>query len=402
MSSTLLINGPINVIRLEGKVGDIKKVIYLIMDIHQRLYHQTKCPSFSSLDLYQYLAINLKNTNFPIDFMFEITQTYLNQPSEYFKNIYIKEVVEFFKSEYFNKNNNSTVRYHFIDVRDYIYNTLNNYENVLRDIFNHINCNNVISLDTMEDIKHYMNLLMQELNYWESLLFGDLKNVKNITNQNLKRLNTDKQLNMHEIQKNIKNVPKFIYKIRERYNNPEIREKINVIFKHISYQFKYARDLSTYIITELENNKNSFVDSFVLKYDKCLQTFFYGQSSCSNLELIKNIVKSHEMLSYNILKLFSNIMDIYFLRRFLDKNYIKHALVYTGAAHSLNYLQHLITQYDFKITHVSYSFEKDLNKLNVRLKQFDDTSDRREFEKNFYPPQLIQCSDLSHFPKNFE
>jgi hypothetical protein len=28
------VNGPINVIRLEGKIGDIKKVVYLFMDIH--------------------------------------------------------------------------------------------------------------------------------------------------------------------------------------------------------------------------------------------------------------------------------------------------------------------------------------------------------------------------------
>ena len=29
------INGPINVVRLEGKVNEIKKVIYLFMDIHK-------------------------------------------------------------------------------------------------------------------------------------------------------------------------------------------------------------------------------------------------------------------------------------------------------------------------------------------------------------------------------
>ena len=402
-----LINGPVNIVRLEGTVNNVKKVIYLIMDFHMGLGSQTKCPSFSSLDLYQYLATNLKNTTFPLDFMFEITQDYINRPLYEYKDIYIREVVKFFNSEFMqrgkNDKQNSLVRYHFIDVRDYVYNTINQYKYILDDIFYNINTKNNFNENDYENIKYYSNLIVVELNYWESLLFGDLDNVKKNTKQNLQRLNRTKQLNKSQVKNNIRDINKFIFKIRERYNNPDIKKKLEDNFNYISHLITTAKDFCFELVNQLEKNKkNIIVDDFILHYHKCIQTFDYGDNFCDNLDFIKYIVKTQYLLSHTLVILFANIMDIYFLRRFLDKNYIKHAIVYTGAAHSLNYLQHLLTMHDFKITHTSYSLQPNIETLNKHLEKFNNISDKREYEKNFYPPKLIQCSDLSLFPKNFE
>ena len=37
--SSVLINGPINVIRLEGKINNIKKVLYIFMDVHVNIQY---------------------------------------------------------------------------------------------------------------------------------------------------------------------------------------------------------------------------------------------------------------------------------------------------------------------------------------------------------------------------
>ena len=404
MSVNTLINGPINVVRLEGHVNNIKKIIYLFLDYHQNIHYQTKCPSFTSLDLYQYLAINLKNSSFPIDFMFEITQQNLSGLSYEYKDIYIREVVDFFRTEFYNdkSKNNNLIRYHFIDVRDYIFDTIFYYDHVLSDIFHYSNTNNNIHSHDVNNIKHYINLILHELDYWELLLFGDFKDINKLTKQNLERLSKDKQYDTKQVTENIKQVPNFIYKIRERYNNKQVRDNLQNIFDYIYDQFTQVIDLCTSIVNDLESNKDNFTNDFTLTYSKCLKIYVWKNLACDHIDLIKTIIKKYLILSHTILSLFSNIMDIYFLRRFLDKDYIQHAVVYTGAAHSVNYAQHLITKYNFKITHVSYSLEKDLTKLNEKLKKFDDTTDRREYEKNLYPVKLLQCSDLSHFPKNFE
>jgi len=37
----IYVNGPVNVVRLEGTIGDIKKVIYLFFDYHQKTYFRS-------------------------------------------------------------------------------------------------------------------------------------------------------------------------------------------------------------------------------------------------------------------------------------------------------------------------------------------------------------------------
>ena len=73
------------------------------------------------------------------------------------------------------------------------------------------------------------------------------------------------------------------------------------------------------------------------------------------------------------------------------------AVVYTGIAHSVNYIYFLIKNYDFKITHYVYSQEKDLDKLNKFIKK----NSYKEISNLFFPEKLIQCIDINNFPENF-
>ena len=52
---TEYINGLINFANLRGSIGGIDKNIYFFMDSHNDLDNQTRCESFNSIDISQYL-----------------------------------------------------------------------------------------------------------------------------------------------------------------------------------------------------------------------------------------------------------------------------------------------------------------------------------------------------------
>ena len=74
----ILINGPFNTIRMEGMVGNIKKIIYLFLDIHLSTDEQTKCDGYDNMDIANYIYKNIKNTKFPLDVFMEIRKTDVN------------------------------------------------------------------------------------------------------------------------------------------------------------------------------------------------------------------------------------------------------------------------------------------------------------------------------------
>ena len=91
-------------------------------------------------------------------------------------------------------------------------------------------------------------------------------------------------------------------------------------------------------------------------------------------------------------------MDVFFLRRFLDKEYITNAASYTGAYHSWTYIDILVKDFEFKITHAAYSKYNDLDELNAFVKK----ANMKEISGVFLEPIRNQCSDLEGFPKEFE
>lgn len=101
--------------------------------------------------------------------------------------------------------------------------------------------------------------------------------------------------------------------------------------------------------------------------------------------------------------MFVIIMDIYAIRRIIDKDYITNIVVYTGASHSMNYVYMLVKYFDFEITHSSikkHTFN-DLKK-KIKLLKFDDVSFKSKMYNIIIGDTFMQCSDLTIFPKKFE
>lgn len=55
------VNGPINVVRLQGKIGSVNKVVYLFMDRHLAVEYQTECDNIFSKDVHLFFADSFKN-----------------------------------------------------------------------------------------------------------------------------------------------------------------------------------------------------------------------------------------------------------------------------------------------------------------------------------------------------
>src|SRR5437868_2123251 len=93
------INGPVNVIRLEGNIQGIKKVIYLFMDIHNDLEQQTKCDDDTPTIREFFTDIFTRLSDQPInyDFLLEYgpQHNFIDMSSENGKFIYIHDLIMF-------------------------------------------------------------------------------------------------------------------------------------------------------------------------------------------------------------------------------------------------------------------------------------------------------------------
>lgn len=327
------INGPVNVIRLEGNIHDIKKIIYVYFDHHYPINKQTKCDGYLNDDIVTFLNKEfIKVDDKIIDFFME---TSFNQEDNLIKNLnykdkYIDEINKFFVSNIIIKNNNNLgtkinkhIRFHYVDIRENF--KTHSYYKLFQSIKTDINENK-----KYKDYKIHIDIILDELDKLKEMLKD--------------------------------NDNKFIYKLKTKYVYSDIKDKLNKLLDKF------------------------YVDIDILKL---------------NVRNI-NTVKDTEIVYLDLIGVYSWLMDIYFLRRFLDKNYIKHSIIYCGSGHSLRYIHFLIREFNFKITHAAY-LTKPIGLVNEILRNYEsyDVASDNEIYKLFNSPEHIQCIDISSFPENF-
>jgi hypothetical protein len=327
------INGPVNVVRLEGTINDIKKIIYIYFDHHYPLNKQTKCDGYLNDDIVTFLNKEfIKVDNKIIDFFME---TSFNQEDDLMKNLkfkdkYIDEINKFFISNIIIKNNknlgtkiNKNIRFHYVDIRENF--KTQSFYKLFQSIKSCISENK-----SYKEYKKYIDIILDEL---------------------------DK---LKEILKNNHN--KFIHKLKTKYTHKDIKDKLNKLLDKL------------------------YIDIDILKLN------------------IKNIntINDSENMYIEIIRIYAWLMDIYFLRRFLDKKYIKNSIIYCGSGHSLRYIHFLIREFNFKITHASYS-AKPIGLVNEILRNYEsyDVTGDNEIYKLFNRQEQLQCIDISSFPENF-
>jgi|688.fasta_scaffold117178_3 hypothetical protein len=390
-----LINGPVNVIRLEGEIFGIKKVLYVFCDMHIDINNQTQCESWISQDFTSFLAHEFSkiDKNKSIDFFFETWESMLKTRHYPTRDKYIEETSKFFnKMIRFDKDKKNigtefgnNVRFHYIDIRDYFH---KNIKNMLYEIDNIIN--NEKSYLVSKDVKYIIDLTNNLL-----LEIADIIHlISDPKNESIKPTNNYDKNKMIIVMK----------KLNYNFNHSETKKGIQPLLDNIINKLKeistnlidFNKLLSEYEIYIKKFNRDGDLYSKlnITKSNEIIYTVDYNVAN----KYLYDIKEKFDIFDKLILFTFAKIVDLYFLRRFIDKDYITTGISYTGIFHSVNYIHTLVRYFNMKITNASY-IKDPIDKVNKELLNYDIIN--KDVQLFFYPPKLIQCSDLSSFPDNF-
>lgn len=402
------INGPINVARLEGTLFGIKKVIYVFMDYHLPVHLQTQCEgNEKAMDVRYYISESLKETTKPIDLFVEVFPSSINVPERVERGRYIDEVIRYFKQhakkvsfvndkkseQSINRINGakqltSLIRYHYIDIRDALESLIYKYISRLMQMAGEGICSHMIyNSGTIES-------LLVESHEFYSILHAITFDEKS----------HDVIGKKEKVSSQYILILKYIKKILFKYQHPENKKTILLyLTEYIKPRFDKIFEIYDKLFKLLDVMKTFDLDPTTLKINDKASSHTYGIITGAVDSSFYEFDKLIRSLDVESLYLFSRYVDAFFLRRFLDKDYVDTAITYTGISHSTVYVQMLVRNLGFKITHISTnpigSGSGDINKLNLAVQ---NTKTLFDAETLMYPTKLLQCSSLDNFPPNFD
>jgi hypothetical protein len=361
LTKKYIINGPNNVVRLT----DGKKILYVFGDSYydeknKRKYELNNNSINIDKMLLEFMKLE-KNKEFDL-FIENDQKDFIPHTINIFKKKYINQIIKLFNSDIDIKNNKIIIykkynnfRFHYFDIRIdlFIYNKL------LLYIYN-ISYNLAYIYKPKYIISSCKNIIY------------DSYNIIKILNEYYNYIINDKDLD----------------KLFNKYKNNNIKKIINDLFnKYVLINIKFIINNYTKLINFIKKSmydlKNKFVDDF-----KKIKILSYIE-----LEVTKN---TKSLININVI-----LTDLFFLRRFLDKTYIKNTIVYCGLSHMYNYIYFLTKYFNFEVTNIYY---KDKSYI---LKNIDTTNIFyfKEFDKYLvnYDENLVhkQQVDLFNFPVNF-
>lgn len=410
-NKTTNINGPVNVIRLEGELSGVKKSVYLFGDFHLETCKQTECDDLYSLDFHKYLAYkfdSLKKNKIKYDLFFETRIEHQRNVSnkKYVHDKYIDQTDKLFAknskhlTQKFKINNDyhdsrfENARFHFMDIRDLFDNDIIFYSDQYDFFSNNPSdsvLNNWSNLYIMIDIKKD--------------ILNEIIHKKKVNKKN-RNENLEKQYNTISNSETMKEFEYYVKKLIDIKNDKLhnfIKDKLNFIIKTYS------------LILNKINKIKDMIEELGFLYDQKTQYTLVKYNDMINFKMyINKIDKKYEFDSifYKIQRdvLCINVLytDLYLMRRLLDKKYVEHSLIYTGFHHTLNYVFFLVKYFNFKITHAYYHSKELTKELHNQIKKIDEEEFLIDFDEKhillkelFYPPELIQCIDLKGFPNDF-
>ena len=369
----ILLNGPINTVRLEGLVNGSKKVIYIFGDKHYDLNNQTECDNLNAEDINKYLYKFIKEYNGDeyYDIFIEAEKENIkkkrSKESYKFKYGYISQLRKLINILNISPNNKKIIinnkfkkfRFHYTDVR-YLTEKepkVDNYE-----------------------VSDYLYYYLSDRTY-KIPFYIEKSDVSNIISDYVKILSI-----LKNTQKEIKNDTKIVNKLKNNYKNRIIKNTMNDIFDNLS----------------------KFLDNIILEIEK--YKYDLNERNNSKKKLTDNdrfnIITKYSHYQLIIKNFYASIHDLYFLRRVLDKSYTKRNILYTGLFHMIHLIIVLVKKFNFKITHVSYSkksisfLNKSINKVNYSIDKFISSN---IYDNKYYDflDSKYQCSDITDFPDNF-
>ena len=446
------INGPINIVRMEGIVDGVRKVIYIMMDHHTPVYMQTECDNIFSRDINNYLAETFRNLNGSdrmYDFFLETSPTIckiLSMDLHIIRKLilgsttlmrlasYSENFLILIQSEgRVNISKSITnVRLHYIDPRVYIDSDFfSHIENATWDA-KEMRSNLNINFNILTSIINTINFTKEKYKFILDIVKSyNASNASNASNEPTKTdLAKEKKISLIKFKAKPKNKPEnksenksenkdqaqqmppltdqqkqeikfaninyLINKIFNAYTNQNVRNKmikrIEIVVGNLQTLISDCNDMVT-SFTKIGDIVFATQDKLI-RDDAYVSKFNYGLSSLVINDMVSHIWRNIIIHFDKLSNCFSKFTDVYFLRRFLDKKYITNGIVYTGSYHSWNYIEILAKQFDFKITHFAYSSIPNIE-LNRKIREMV-----RCLEEYFFIP-ISQCSEMTHFPDKF-
>jgi len=422
---TKQVNGPVNAIRLEGSINDINKIVYLFGDIHMPIQFQRKCEDPTSMDIHTYMARQLKKVDpkDTYDFFFEVRPSYLVVDRSKNKKSYMNEIDDLFRHAFRMENNKvkpsdqfPNIRMHYIDIRDYAWNTdagigqSRNIGQLQKIIYYEINESYIYK----NDILHMKQIIQTELDYIHDIydiIYGSAgptitKRATTIKGGALAQpVDPNKPddaivSNIDPATKNTK-LAKILNKILNKYTNPSVSKIMHNIIDHdLKHKFEMFYDYAAKFNDELDLIQKSVDTMPDVRVDSD-GTFIFGMTPSEIIKMISNLMYLYEKLDGSHLTLYSNIMDLYFIRRMCDKPYITNSIVYSGYYHTINYIYMLVKYFGFKVTNYGY-IDKSITNADNLNKVIKASDYQYKLEPLFTQNKIVQCVDLSTFPDHFK
>lgn len=352
------IHGPINVVRLEGNILDTKKIVYLFCDIVDPFYFPKMCEDVAATQMTHYIAKNIKSSSNKIDLFAENNQQQINL-------VYYSSQMKKLISTLMKHDNKLNLRLHISDLsvfdKNYLFNSLYHIRNY-------------------ENSKIYFDILNS---------FGD----KIVTI--LKIMNGS---NIENSDPDFEEIKKIFQNIQNKYNHLEIK---NVLLDYLN---NYRKLMNKILVRTDENVNSESMKKYITNknkltlYDyKIIEHYDYSHNLMQKMNINNYILNQLYQLHISYLNACYMLDEIFFLRRFLDKNYITHAVKYLGISSFIRIISCLIKNFDFKITHVSYS------KISDReITSYIKIAKNLEIHEVLLPPYLVNCSDITNFPESFQ
>lgn len=347
MNSIKYVSGPILIVKLEGSVNNKKKNIVLFGELHYDKINRNNCEELVDKEdrifITDYLNEIITKSNKTIDFFLETDNIFKYKESpkilkEAFNNkdqpiLYNLETLFLkYSGPWAKKIKNK--RFHWTDKR-------NDFENILTliedDTVDKSKIFYFTSKHSLKFIKIILNLMLEALNSKSKKDFYSKQNKYTDI-----FININPKINKIDLKLNLRRIFKIISKIFFRYNNANIQKKI--------------REIAKKIIVMFQNNINS----------------------------------NNDISGLNV---FTIIIDLYILRRILDKSYISNIINYTGAFHTRIIMFILVKYFNFKIT---YQYQTNVT-TTLKNDSFENIYNSYFSNKLKEIPQ--QCVEISGLPK---
>jgi hypothetical protein len=415
MNGELSVSGPVNVVRLEGNVFGINKVLYTFFDYHLPCNSETRCKDIFSDTIARYLTEQFKGASgSTLDFFLETFPTTITYKGTS-RDIYLEELRNMVAEAFsYNPEENRVypsdifpnVRLHYIDIRDYLFSDIlwaqfDYVLGVFMNIYNYVMQQQLPKQDDLADLKNELLELIKSIKGIRGSFFGQTGGKGKIIREGTK------QVPHKEHQENAQHL---IGKIEGRYKHNQVK---TVMLRMLDDYLLDGLDSAIDGLDTVVKTLNGIMDLSSVNPHMLNPTVFdvkeintpdfswlvnYGPNMDEIMAETVSIYQMMVRLNTVCKSALTIPVDVFFLRRFLDKDYITNGISYTGAAHSLMYV-HILTKYfDFKVTNASYS-KYSIAETNKRAV---NTAYGIDFFLLFVPPTTYQCSDISGFPPGFK